>query len=156
MPFSSLVHMHTNHHLLKITELEYSQCAYMEAKRGELALPSIHHWLGVWTDAWVSDFLANTVDIYWGSLWGQTFAALWLIDGKLQFKYTLAAKTVTHTHTCTQTHTPTHPHTYAHTHMHRHMHTQEHTAQCYFYNYTIGLTQCPSFWFCVRTSLHAA
>ena len=38
MPFSSLVHMHTNHYLLKITELEYSQCACMEAKRGELWL----------------------------------------------------------------------------------------------------------------------
>lgn len=43
MPFSSLVHMHTNHYLLKITELEYSQCACVEAKQGELALRSIHH-----------------------------------------------------------------------------------------------------------------
>ena len=56
--------------LLKVAELEI--CAHNYRDR-ELALSIF----SAWKDAKASDFSAHTTYIYRGSLWGQTFSALW-------------------------------------------------------------------------------
>ena len=84
MPFSSLVHMQTNHLatkqlllLFKIDELK-NTVVYMETGRVFV----IHCWLGVWTE--LSQWFFREY-CYWGSQWGQT---CWtVIVSKLQLKH---------------------------------------------------------------------
>ena len=89
-PFSSLTKQ-WNVFITKIAELVNTVSVHGAQER-----LVIHCWLGVWTDAcMVSDSLANSAYIYWGSLWRQTCCSV--IDSKPQVKHAPAAKKVTWT-----------------------------------------------------------
>ena len=80
--FSSHVCMRTNHLAMK--------CNYYARLLNSWYAGSVWREPGL-----VNDSSANTANICWGSLWGQTCCSV--IDGKLQLKHASAAKKVTWT-----------------------------------------------------------